>query len=443
MSLSVLSRLLHEGRPERAAVATRRNRTIDFGEFRLLALAVAAACVGRSRVALVCEDGFVCAAGFLGGLLGGAEVVLPPNGLPRTLDSLPGGYDCLLDDAAILAAPGHCSAAMPLAGPIDAQAAQVTFFTSGSTGAPKSVTRSLAMLEHEIAAIDAAFGGLPGHGAVLSTVSHQHLYGLTFRLLWPLAAGRAFDAETLQVWESVIAAGLAQGVLIASPAHLSRLGGLTALPAAHQPAAIFSAGAPLSAADALAVREILGVLPTEIFGSTESGAVATRRQVRGGEAWRLLPGVTLCIEADGTAAFAASQTAGWVATGDLVTIDETGVRFLGRRDGVLKIEGKRVSLAEIEAGLLDLPLVDQAAAVLLPGKPARLAAAVVLTEMGQALLDAEGSFRFGRRLARLLAPRLEPMGRPKRWRFVAALPQRQLGKRDEPALAALFTDGVA
>lgn len=443
MSLPALSRLLHDGRPDGAIVALRRGQALDFGQFRAAAVAVAAGCAGRSRVALVCEDGFLFAAGLIGVLLSGAEVVLPPNGLPGTLDVLAGGYDCVFDDAAILAAVGRRSEDMPPPVPIDAEAALVTFFTSGSTGAPKCVTRSLAMLEHEIAAIDAAIGGLPGDGAVLSTVSHQHLYGLTFRLLWPLAAGRPFHIETLQVWETVIAAGPGRGVLIASPAHLSRLGGLTKLPADQQPSAIFSAGAPLSAADAGLARDILGVLPTEIFGSTESGAVATRRQAVGGEEWTLLPGVTLRLEDDDTASFAAPQIADWVGTGDVVAISETGIRFLGRRDGVLKIEGKRVSLAEIESGLTALPLVDQAAAVLLPGNPAKLAAVVVPSEAGRALLDVEGSFRFGRRLARLLAPRLEPMGRPKRWRFVASMPQRHLGKRDLPALAALFAEGGA
>ena len=443
MSLTALSRLLHDGREDRTVVALRRGAALDFGRFRAAAAAVAANCVRGSRVVLLCEDGFLFAAAFIGVLQAGGELVLPPNGLSGTRDALAGGYDRLIDDAAIIAALGRQGAALPTPGPIDADAALVTFFTSGSTGAPKCITRSLAMLQHEIAAIDAAFGGLPGDGAVLSTVSHQHLYGLTFRVLWPLAAGRPFHVETLQVWESVLAAGTSGSVLIASPAHLSRLGGLSPLTDDQQPSAIFSAGAPLSAADAELARHILGVFPTEIFGSTESGAVATRRQTIGGEDWTLLPGVTLRVDSDDIASFASPQIAGWVSTGDVVAVAERGVRFLGRRDGVLKIEGKRVSLAEIEAGLAALPLVDEAAAVLLPGSPAKLAAVVVPSEAGRIFLDAEGSFRFGRRLARLLAPRLEPMGRPKRWRFVPSLPQRHLGKRDLPALMALFAETVA
>ena len=240
--------------------------------------------------------------------------------------------------------------------------------------------------------------------------------------------------------ETVIAARPGGGVVISSPAHLSRLGGLTPLTEGWRPSAVFSAGAPLSAVDALVVRDVLGVLPTEIFGSTESGAVATRRQIVGGEAWTLLPGVTLRVESDDTASFASPQVAGWITTGDVVDATAQGIRFLGRRDGVLKIEGKRVSLAEIENGLTALKLVDQAAAVLLPGKPAKLAAVVVPSEAGRTLLATEGSFRFGRRLARLLASQLEPMGRPKRWRFVSSLPQRHLGKRDLQALAALFAE---
>ena len=272
MSLMALHRMLLDRQDAAAVIAWRRGKALDFGQLRAAAAAVAAKCVGRKRVALICEDAFLFTAGLFGVLMAGAELVLPPNCLPGTLDALADSVELVIDDAFIIQAASERSIWAAPIQPIDADAAQITFFTSGSTGVPKRVTRSLAMLQHEILAINRAFGGLPGRGTILSTVSHQHLYGLTFRLLWPLASGRAFNAETLLVWETVMAADPGGGVVVSSPAHLSRLGGLPTLEAASRPSAVFSAGAPLAAADAQLVNKVLGALPIEIFGSTESGA---------------------------------------------------------------------------------------------------------------------------------------------------------------------------
>jgi acyl-coenzyme A synthetase/AMP-(fatty) acid ligase len=104
------------------------------------------------------------------------------------------------------------------------------------------------------------------------------------------------------------------------------------------------------------------------------------------------------------------------------------------------VEGKRVSLAEVESALTALPEIQEAAVLLLPGPPVRLAAAVVPRAAGWQALEAQGHFRFGRDLAHSLAPRMESSGRPKLWRFVEALPRRHMGKRDAGALAALFAD---
>jgi len=49
-----------------------------------------------------------------------------------------------------------------------------------------------------------------------------------------------------------------------------------------------------------------------------------------------------------------------------------------------------------------------------------------------------GHFRFGTALARQLPTELESASRPKRWRFVSAVPRRHMGKRDNAAAIALF-----
>lgn len=433
MTALPLGQMLCAGRSDEAIVAWDGDVAIRHGQLRAAAAGVAAAAAGMRSAAIACHSGFHFAAAFLGLAHAGVQLVLPHTDHPGTLASLSGTYDRLVDDAFVAGAAAQASLV-----PFAAEAAWVSFFTSGSTGAPKRITRSIAMLQHEVDALEAAFGPLPTQGKVLATVGHHHLYGLSFKLLWPLSMGRAFCSQTHETWESLLAEGLAAATLVSSPAHMSRLGGLPALPADQVPAAIFCAGAPLSTLAAHAARDILGVLPTEIFGSTESGAVATRRQHVGNEPWQLLSGVECRIDADGLAQFRSPQVAGWVATGDLAARDPDGLRFLGRDDGVVKIEGKRVSLAAVEAALAALPWVEEAAVLVPPFPPLRLAAAVVPSAEGWAALEQAGHFRFGTALARSVKASLEPASCPKRWRFIPALPRRHMGKRDHAGIAELF-----
>jgi len=112
--------------------------------------------------------------------------------------------------------------------------------------------------------------------------------------------------------------------------------------------------------------------------------------------------------------------------------------LLDRVDRIAKIEGKRVSLPEVERRLLDLPSVAAAAVVVLPGDKPCLAAAIVPTHQGTKTLAEQGAFRFGRSLRMSLTDRLEPAGMPRRWRFVAALPTASLGKVRAEDVIALF-----
>ncbi len=89
------------------------------------------------------------------------------------------------------------------------------FFTSGSTGAPKEVEKNLSRLETEARELDALWGHATTH--TLATVSHQHIYGLLFRIMWPLLSGRTADDEAAAYWEDV-EGRIAGATLISSPA---------------------------------------------------------------------------------------------------------------------------------------------------------------------------------------------------------------------------------
>jgi acyl-coenzyme A synthetase/AMP-(fatty) acid ligase len=436
-----LSQLLQRGRATDHPLALVADAPVEFGRF-----AADVACVatrlqtsGSRRAALVCRDGYRFAVGLFGLLHAAVTVVLPPNGQRGTLNGLADAFDTLVDDGLL----DGLAADDTKPPPIDPGQAKLEFFTSGTTGTAKRIGKSLVALEREVATLDRIWGEEIGQATTIATVSHQHLYGLTFKLLWPLAAGRPFISETHEIWESLLDRLPIASLIVSSPAHLGRLSGIAALPASLWPRAIFSAGAPLLFADALETESIFGVRPTEIFGTTETGVIAARRRASEEQPWLALPGVNVASDDHGRLKVRSpfADTDVWVKTGDLIEAVGVGFQLRGRADRIVKIEGKRVSLTEIELALCRLPWTAKAIALVLPGDPARLAAVVVPSAAGRAKLAELGRFRFGRLLRHALTETQEPAGLPRLWRFGDELPRDHMGKPPTAALLALF--GVA
>jgi acyl-coenzyme A synthetase/AMP-(fatty) acid ligase len=453
MSVLALTRLLLDGRPPTTAVAESGATMMDFGRFHadVSANALRVRQLGCRRGLLVTSDSYWGAVGLFALMHAGAEVVMPQNAQPGTLAAISDAWDLLVCDRPF----GHGAAALVLEaggqGAGDTLAAldpstPLSFFTSGSTGAPKRVAKTLAHLDREAVAVDAVLGSIVPRGVrVRATVTHQHVYGLTFRLCWPLASGRPFTSVSSEYWETALAALQRDEALITSPAHLTRLAGITPLPPARRPSLVLSAGAPLAEEAAEVAAGIFGVPVTEIFGSTETGAIAWRRRDRAAATWRPLPGVAVDSNPDGLLCVRAPHVPGDEhVSSDRVDIEADGsFRFRGRSDSIVKIEGQRVSLPELEEHLRRLPWIADAAVVALDeaeGQLAQLAAAVVPSTAGAAILAEIGAFRFGRRLRRALAQTQEPAGLPRRWRFVDALPSGTLGKRRATDIIRLFEE---
>lgn len=411
---------------------------------------------GRRRGAIVASDAYWFAVGLFALLHADARIVVPPNALPDTLRMLAAQFDFILSDDTLpveLPAlridrePHNVGSHDLLAEGIDEKAAVFEFYTSGSTGTPKRIDKLLAEMDREIQVLDSLWSHAATMGPTYATVPHQHYFGLIFRLLWPLAAGRPFAVEADDLWEGLLVRASPHALLVSSPAHLTRLKGIVPLPAHRRFAQVFTAGAPLPRDAADLAEAVLGVRPTEIFGSTETGTIAMRVQTEGDEPWKPLPGITIGIDARGCLNVLSPYVhGGRFQSADLVDMLPDGTfRFRGRSDHVVKIEGKRVSLPEVELALRRLPQVAAAAVVALVEATTYLAAAVELTDEGRRQLRTLGAFRFGRLLRRELSPTLEPTCQPRRWRFVEHIPSGPLGKRNDAAIRALFDglEGVA
>jgi acyl-coenzyme A synthetase/AMP-(fatty) acid ligase len=303
------------------------------------------------------------------------------------------------------------------------------------------VDKTLAQLYRELAAQQQHWGAAVANATVLATVSHQHIYGLLFKVLWPLASGRAFVSKTYVDVAALLrdASLLAPAIWVASPAQLSRrieswpwgLG--TAL------RAIFSSGGPLALADATQVQALCGLAPIEIYGSTETGGIAWRQQQNDAR-WKPLSQVE--VEAvDGLLCVRSPWLGEPSYLGqDRVQISDGGKGFqlLGRADNLVKIEEKRISLTQIEKLLENSAHIHQAKALGVKRGRDCVAAIAVLSESGQRTLAAQGKAALVRELRKLLAPDLDGVALPRIWRFVRELPTNQQGKTPRESLMHLL-----
>jgi acyl-coenzyme A synthetase/AMP-(fatty) acid ligase/3-hydroxymyristoyl/3-hydroxydecanoyl-(acyl carrier protein) dehydratase len=411
-----------------------------------------AAHTGR-RFALYFDDACAFTAALFGAWHAGKAVYLPGDAQPATVERLLTQVDgCagLLPGALTMAEEQPDRAGTPQPVALDAQGSSLVIYTSGSSGEPSAIAKTLAQLDAEVHTLQAAFGArVDGAGAatVLSTVSHQHIYGLLFAVLWPLAAGRPFVATRLQYPEEIAACGLSPCVLITSPAHLRRLSDTIdwrGARAAMQ--AVFAAGEPLPTEAATTTLTLLGQSPIEVYGTSETGGIAWRQQALHSGYWQAMPGVQWRIEeeeGEGLLAVRSPHLAddAWYTTPDraeALSVDRFMLR--GRADRIAKIEGKRVSLTAMERLLAACDEIKEARVLLLSrpeGATERLAVAAVLTPAGRALLQA-GRRVLNERLRTALLHGVERVALPRRWRYVQAWPINAQGKVTQAALEALF-----
>ncbi len=238
-------------------------------------------------------------------------------------------------------------------------ATAVLLYTSGSTGAPEPQPKSLrhlvtgarvlgARLSQEIA------GGLPAIRRIVCSVPPQHMFGLETSVMLPLVHGLpVLDRRPLlpaDVREAFSGAEL--GAWIATPLHLRSL--VQAVETVPNCSVVIVSTMPLTQTLAQQTEDLVAAPLLEIYGSTETGVLAMRRTARETR-WRPVDGVQLESSDAGTQA-RGSHFASPPTLLDQIRIDEDG-RFalLGRQADLIKIAGRRASLARLNLLLQELP----------------------------------------------------------------------------------------
>ncbi len=326
---------------------------------------------------------------------------------------------------------------LPLS-PLSPSETKLVIFTSGSNGQPKPIEKSLSQFQHEIAALERQWGMRLRDSEVLSTVSHQHIYGLLFRVLWPLCAGRCFHSPNYlnpEILANSVNPGLA--CWIASPAHLKRLDQNSPWDGIARLTAIFSSGGALPDAAREQICQRSGRNVIEIYGSTETGGIAWKTQ---GRAWALFPGMSLTALAEGWELNSPylHDNQGYLLDDRIEMLGDGHFILNGRSDRIVKIEEKRLSLTELEQHLCATPWVEEAYGLTVSQKRDTVCAVLVLTETGIQELSRRGRNHFIKLLRTTLESWFVPVHLPRKWLFVNKVPLTPQGKTDAVLLTGLL-----
>ncbi len=384
-----------------------------------------------------CSHRYWFTVGFAAALVRGQVTIVAGDQSPRALGKLAARFGSLSAVTNVhgpaLPVPhvviGPDESAVSQAGPvplIDGTRVALIVFTSGSTGEPEGTEKSFGELAARSRAAAARFEfGDDALTTMIGTVPANHMYGLETTVLLPLHARVAswcdpvfYPADLKQA----LSAQTGRSVLVTSPLQLRAMLEMTG--AARFPDMVISATAPLDPQLAAQAEARWGTRVMEIFGATEVGSVASRRTVTN-ESWLVYPGVSLDGE-DGP--LVSADGAETRRLNDVVTLLDGGTRFrlIGRCGDLVKLGGRRASLAGLSRILLDIDGVSDGIFVapdnLDHSSTARLVALMVSDVLSAADVLAA------------LRTRMDPIFLPRPLLHVPALPRNVLGKLPRDAL---------
>lgn len=421
---------LRPGKPH-DVIAWRGNLPITRQQFLRDLAALAVRLPDRAQVLNHCEDRYRFLVGLAAALTRGQVSLFPSNRAPEVLAQLAREYPamyCLTDQDAPEEAAVMEVCAYDTSGTF-AEAQEPAFapqqlvaiaFTSGSTGVPKRYPKYWGGLVHE-ARIAGEYLGLDARsaGQILATVPAQHMYGFVYSVILPAQWGYAIGAQRPFYPEDIRRALVAlpgPAILVTTPLHIRACvqDGAPLPPLDF----ILTSTAPLAAAQAAQAEALYGTRVMEFYGSTETGAIAARRQADSA-VWRTFAGIRVALADDGFRVEAPYLPEPMLLADHVDVLNEREFVLHGRNADIIKIAGKRVALGDLNHQLLAIEgVVD--GTFFLPDseheREQRLVAFVVAP---------------GRRREAILGDlrnRIDPVFMPRPLRLVSALPRNATGK---------------
>ena len=398
-----------------------------------------------AAVCLGAEDRAVMAAALLASLGGGPELLLPYGFSARALARMQQitGFTTAIADVD-RDFPGDVQVLGPDLDPVadsvvhlqpDPKAGLLRIFTGGSTGSPQIWAKTVENIFFEAVFLARHFS-ITEQDCILATISPYHIYGLLFSVVLPLVSGATVIADTPSFPGEIAGAVREQGatILAAVPAHYRALRE-TKIEGCRLRRAVSSAGM-LAEADNQAFFSRNGVGIVEVYGSTETGGIATRNRSLGENHFTAFPTVDwkiikscLGVRSPYISPDIALDGDGFFITADRVETCNSGFLLKGRADSVTKVGGKRVDLEEIRMLIREQEEVVDCVVLSLPepgGREHLIAALIQGRAVGTDLIKKN------------LAARLEPYALPRIIKTIDRIPLKENGKYDRQAIERLF-----
>ena len=423
-----------------AVFAWYRGRPVRVAEFLSDIARVARAMPDGAHVLNVCQDRYHVAVGFAAAIVRDKINHLPSTRNADTVrhlrESAPDLF-CLVDGPTDLDLPqmrypesGELPAAEP--GPIpgiDADRVVARVYTSGSTGAPLPHDKTWGSL---VACIRAGRDrlGLPPQTSLVGTVPAQHMYGFESTLLMAfhgdLALSAAHPFYPADIVEE-LARVPAPRLLVSTPVHLRAL---LATDLDIPPLSlVLCATAPLPVELARAVEARTRAPLVEIYGSTETGQIATRRTACT-DAFTLFDGLSLVPESEGVAMTSGGHLRVPTPIHDIIEpLGGGDFRLHGRSADMVNIAGKRSSIAYLNHQLCTIPGVLDGAFFAPDDDPGETVNRLMAFAVAPGVTPEA--------LRRALRERIDPAFLPRPLVLLGELPRNATGKLPRSALAAL------
>ncbi len=315
-------------------------------------------------------------------------------------------------------------------------------FTSGSTGEPVRIDKTIRQLENEVDALEFTFGAaIPKDVVFYRSVSHQHFFGMPFGVYWAISRGSMLSRTAIKGGHEWNTSN--PQVLITSPSFLKSI---VDTASQHKNIgtgiqSIFSAGGVLESSIFTTINAITNTRVVDIYGSSETGHIAWRSSPE--MPWQAQAGVQFkkpiqdVLEIKST--FCPSDD--WFPTSDLARQNGDSFEILGRADRIIKVEGTRVSLSQLVGSIKESLLVEDCQiSDLESGRRSQLGAVLKLSPLGVQALETEGRLGLVNQLKESLRGKINSIAIPRRWRFIEDFPRNALGKVLKADLDSLFVE---
>lgn len=422
-------------------VALRGNAAVERAQFHRDVMRLTTQLPETGLAINLCEDRYAFMVGFCAALYRGQTTELPSSRAVEALRSLSmqeGRYF-------IVDAPGQApeegralmwnrprvteGSGLPVDERFGVQMVAANLYTSGTTGQPAAHGKRWDRLARSARLTGKALNLEPSApGCIVSCVPAQHMFGFEMSIMLPLVWGCAFDSAR-PFFPQDIADALARApgprYLVATPLHLK--GCVQAGMDFPRCERVITATAPLSRELAVAAEQTFDCPVVDIYGTTESGVAAMRCAARE-ERWQLLEGYRLIRQAEKWFLRLPHDPAPIAVADRFEVVDPDGFILTGRSGDLIKVGGKRASLAELNRRLLTIEGVEDGVIFMPDGQSGenRPAALVVAPSLDE------------RAIHKGLSAQIDPVFIPRPILLVDQLPRTETGKLPRSALLCVF-----